>query len=162
MLLSLIVACDRNRVIGRRGELPWKLPRDLQRFKELSIGKAIVMGRKTHLSIGRSLPGRKNIVITSQPGQVQTGCLAYVTLNQALDSLREEDEVLVIGGEAIYRECVPMAKRIYLTEVEANIWDGDVYFPELDLTEWKIKTTDHYARDSQHEYGFSFKVLERY
>ena len=81
---------------------------------------------------------------------------------EALESLREEDEVLAIGGETIYRECVPMAKRIYLTEVEANIWDGDVYFPELDLTEWKIKTTDHYARDSQHEYGFSFKVLERY
>ena len=162
MLLSLIVACDRNRVIGRRGELPWKLPRDLQRFRELSMGKAIVMGRKTHLSIGCLLPGRKNIVITSQPDQVQTGCLVYATLNQALDSLREEDEVLAIGGETIYRECVPMAKRIYLTEVEANIWDGDVYFPELDLSEWEIKTVDRYSRDSKHEYGFSFKILERY
>mgnify|MGYP002837175488 FL=1 len=160
--MSLIVACDRNRVIGRKGKLPWKLPRDLQRFKKISMGKAIIMGRKTHLSIGCVLPGRKNIVITSNPAQIGPGCSVYLTLNEALESLREEDEVLAIGGETIYRECVPMAKRIYLTEVETNIWDGDVYFPEIDLKEWEIKTVARYSPDPQHEYGFSFKVLERY
>ena len=160
--MSLIVACDRNRVIGRKGKLPWKLPRDLQRFKKISMGKAIIMGRKTHLSIGCVLPGRKNIVITSNPAQIGPGCSVYLTLNEALESLREEDEVLAIGGETIYRECVPMAKRIYLTEVETNIWDGDVYFPEIDLKEWEIKTVARYSPDPQHKYGFSFKVLERY
>ena len=126
------------------------------------MGKAIIMGRKTHLSIGCVLPGRKNIVITSNPAQIGPGCSVYLTLNEALESLREEDEVLAIGGETIYRECVPMAKRIYLTEVETNIWDGDVYFPEIDLKEWEIKTVARYSPDPQHEYGFSFKVLERY
>ena len=161
MLLSLIVACDKNRVIGRFGELPWRLPRDLRRFKELSMGKTLVMGRKTHQSIGRILPGRKNIVITSKPNLVKLGCVVYPSLEKALDSLKEEIEVLIIGGETIYRESLPSVSRIYMTEVDGIVMSGDVHFPKINLSEWRSETIAKYPPDHKHEFGMIFKILER-
>ena len=160
MLLSLIVACDKNQVIGRNGTLPWHLPRDLQRFKDITIGKSIIMGRKTHDSIGRALPGRKNLVLTSQPANSYQDCFVYADLKTALKSVKTETEVFVIGGETVYLESLPFAGRIYMTEI-AGVVDGDVFFPAVDLSEWDEVIIATHVPDFQHEYGFSFKVLNR-
>ena len=148
MLLSLIVAFDQNRVIGKDGTLPWNLPRDLRRFKEISLGKTVVMGRKTHQSIGRVLPERKNVVISSNPRLVDSDCLSFSSLRTALKALEGDKEVFIIGGESIYRESIPLADKIYLTEIDGSVEGGDVYFPKLDLHEWEteIKEKFHIIR----------------
>ena len=161
MLLSLIVAFDQNRVIGKDGTLPWSLPRDLRRFKEISLGKTVVMGRKTHQSIGRVLPERKNVVISSNPRLVDSNCLSFTSLRSALKALEGDKEVFIIGGESIYRESIPLADKIYLTEVEGAVGGGDVYFPKLDLDEWRIEVKEKYSPDSENKFGMTFKLLHR-
>ena len=161
MLLSLIVAFDKDRVIGRNGELPWKLPRDLQRFKSLSVGKTIIMGRKTHQSIGRVLPERKNVVITNNPQFVQVGCPIFSSLDAALKGLEAEEEVFIIGGESLYRESIPLASIIYLTEVEGLVNGGDTFFPMLEADEWRAEVLGRYPPDQKNNFGMTFKVLHR-
>ena len=161
MLLSLIVAFDQNRVIGKDGTLPWSLPRDLRRFKEISIGKTVVMGRKTHQSIGRMLPERKNVVISSNAHLVDVNCFSFTSLPKALKALEGDKEVFIIGGESIYRESIPMADKIYLTEIDGSVEGGDVYFPKLDLHEWEIETKEKYLPDLKNKFGMTFKVLHR-
>ena len=161
MLLSLIVAFDQNRVIGKEGTLPWSLPRDLRRFKEISIGKTVVMGRKTHQSIGRMLPERKNVVISSNAHLVDVNCFSFTSLPKALKALEGDKEVFIIGGESIYRESIPMADKIYLTEIDGSVEGGDVYFPKLDLHEWEIETKEKYLPDLKNKFGMTFKVLHR-
>ena len=160
-LLGLIVAFDQNRVIGKHGTLPWRLPRDLKRFKEISLGKTVVMGRKTHQSIGRMLPGRKNVVISSNAHLVDTNCLSFTSLRKALKALEGDKEVFIIGGESIYRESIPLADKIYLTEIDASIEGGDVHFPKLDLREWEIEIKEKYLPDLKNKFGMTFKVLNR-
>ena len=161
MLLSLIVAFDKNRVIGKEGTLPWSLPRDLKRFKEISLGKTVVMGRKTHQSIGRMLPERKNVVISSNAKLADIKCLSFTSLRKALKALESDKEVFIIGGESIYRESIPLADKIYLTEIDCSVEGGDVYFPKLDLYEWEIETKEKYLPDLNNKFGMTFKVLHR-
>ena len=149
LLLSLIVAFDQNRVIGKEGTLPWSLPRDLRRFKEISLGKTVVMGRKTHQSIGRMLPERKNVVISSNAHLVDVNCFSFTSLPKALKALEGDKEVFIIGGESIYRESIPLADKIYLTEIDGSVEGGDVYFPKLDLHEWEIETEEKYLDPKQ-------------
>jgi dihydrofolate reductase len=141
MKLSLIVAVSRNGVIGLDNQLPWHLPEDLKYFKSVTMGKPIVMGRKTYDSIGRPLPGRTNIVITRDPSWHADGVMVAQSLESALDMGSKAsaeagvEEVMVIGGEQIYRMTLPAADRLYLTQVDADV-EGDAFFPELDTAQW--------------------------
>lgn len=165
MRLSIIVAAAENGVIGRDNALPWHLPGDLAHFRRITMGKPIVMGRKTFESIGRPLPGRTNIVITRDPGWRREGVHAVGSLEQAL-ALAEDiaaaagaQELMVIGGAEIYAAALPLASRIYLTEVHAAL-EGDAFLPELDRAAWcEVSRQRQQAAEAGHDY--SFVVLER-
>jgi len=160
MRISLIVAASTNNVIGVDGRMPWHLSEDLRRFKALTLGKPVIMGRKTHESIGQALTGRTNIVLTSNPDYSSPGCEVATRLDQALAYAGEADEVMVIGGAFVYREFLPMADRIYLTRVKAHI-EGDALFPELDSDEWTVTAKEDFPAGDDRDYGFSLKVLDR-
>jgi dihydrofolate reductase len=136
MSLSLLVAMSRNRVIGRGNRLPWHLPSDLRRFKRLTMGHTIVMGRKTYESIGRPLPGRRMVVLTRQPDfAAPDGVVVAHALREALG--RNEDEIFIVGGADLFAQTLPLARKLYLTLVEAEI-EGDTYFPEWDGSQWTL------------------------
>jgi len=160
MRLSAIVAMSENRVIGRDNQLPWRLPADLRHFKALTLGKSILMGRKTHESIGRLLPGRRNIIITrNQQFQVPQALVVH-SVEAVLNEICNEDELMIIGGAELYRELLPQTQRIYLTMIHAQI-EGDSYFPELTPQEWhKISNEDHPV-DTENPYPYSFEIWER-
>lgn len=160
MRLSILVALDRTRLIGRSGGLPWHLPADLRRFKAITMGKTVVMGRVTHESIGRPLPGRRNIVLTHQPDYVSPGCEIFPSLDLALSRSRGEEEVMIIGGRAVYIEAIPICTRIYLTEVDAEL-EGDVYFPVLAADAWHEASVERHVADSEHRFSYCFKVFDR-
>ena len=155
----------RNRVIGRNGDLPWQLPADLQHFKSVTMGKPIIMGRKTFESIGRPLPDRKNIVVTRRANFISDGVLisnnltAAIALGKAIASEDNVDEIMVIGGGEIYAKALSDADRLYLTEVHADI-DGDTFFPALDRGLWREKSRNSHAADGDKP-GFDFILLER-
>lgn len=159
-LLSLIVAMSRNRVIGRDNRLPWRLPADLQFFKRTTLGKPIVMGRRTFESIGRPLPERINIIVTTRGDYQAAGCIVTPTLEQALAAAAPAAEIMVIGGASLFAQCLERADRIYLTLVDAVI-AGDAYFPELNPAQWRESRRDHHPADDRHSYAFSFILLER-
>lgn len=131
--LCLIVAQAENRAIGKDNQMPWHLPEDLQYFKRVTLGKPVIMGRKTFESIGRALPGRTNIVITRQTDWQATGVTAATSLEAAIEMAASEapEEIMIIGGAQIYQESLPLAERVYLTQIHAG-FDGDAFFPELD------------------------------
>lgn len=158
MILSLIVAVANNGVIGQRNGLPWRLPEDLKRFKALTMGKPIIMGRKTFESIGKPLPGRTNIVITHQALSLP-GCTVAPSLPAAIAVAGAVEEVMVIGGAEIYRQALPLAERVYLTEVHAEVV-GDALFPALD-TQWRELAREDYPADERHAFAYSFVILTR-
>jgi len=160
MRLSLIVAMDRNGVIGANGVLPWRLPADLQHFREVTMGKPIVMGRRTHESIGRPLPGRENIVISGQPGYRARGCTVLDSLDAALRHCAAQDEAFVMGGAELYRQTLGRADRIYLTEVHADV-EGDTTFPPWDREVWREIERRDFGSDEANLYCYSFVILER-
>jgi len=155
----------RNRVIGRAGKLPWRLPAELQHFKSVTMGKPIIMGRKTFESIGRPLPGRTNIIVTRQADFVAEGTLTasdFIAAKARCEAIARNDgvdEIMVIGGGEIYTLAMPYARRIYLTEVQADI-DGDTMFPELDPTVWHERDRKSHRPD-QNTPGYDFVLLER-
>ena len=161
-MVYFVVAVADNGVIGNKGELPWgRLPADLQHFKRLTVGHPVVMGRRTYDSLGRALPKRPNIVVTRQPGWSAPGCETAASVLAALDRARElDEEVCVIGGGEIYREALPAADVIYLTEVHHS-FEGDAYFPPLNPTEWREETRERHEADAEHAYAFSFVKLRR-
>ncbi len=159
MRISLIVAVSANNVIGANGKLPWHLSADLKRFKAITMGKPMIMGRATYDSIGMALPGRRSIVMTRQPTFEAAGCDVVASPEQALAIAGDLDEVMVIGGSKIYALFLPMAERIYLTRVHANI-AGDTFFPDLDTKDWDIIELQDFAADGQ-EPGFSFECWQR-
>ena len=161
--LAMIAAMARNRVIGRENQLPWHISADLKHFKRTTLGKPIVMGRKTFESIGRPLPGRTNIVVSRQPDYRSEGVVVVSGTEAAVQKAQEvalrdgADEVMVIGGEQLYRGLLPYAKRLYLTEVDCEV-DGDAWFPEIERGDWRELTRDGGEEGS---WRFSFVVLER-
>ncbi len=159
-MISLIVAASANDVIGAQGELPWRLSDDLRRFKEVTMGKPIVMGRKTWDSIGRPLPGRQNIVITRQGDFAAEGCDVVGSVDEALSAAGDAAEVMIIGGSQVYALFLPRADRLYLTRVHARI-DGDAFFPAISETEWRLVSEEHHAADERNEHAFSFQCLDR-
>jgi dihydrofolate reductase len=158
-MISLIAAVAENGVIGRAGALPWRLRDDLKFFKEQTMGKALVMGRKTHESIGRPLPGRENIVLTRDPRARFAGCRTASSVQEAL-ALAGDREVMVIGGAAIYRAFLPLAERIYLTEVK-GAFEGDVHFPAWDPAEWTEVTRQSHPAGDGNDAPFDRVVLVR-
>ena len=160
MIISIAVAMDKKGVIGLEGELPWHLSADLKRFKAMTMGKPLIMGRKTHESIGRPLPGRKNIVLTRLKEFKTEGCTVVHSLQEALDVAGDVDEVITMGGAGIYDQSLARANRIYLTEVHADV-SGDVYFPEYDRDEWAEVAREDHSADDKNDFDYSFVVLER-
>lgn len=164
MRISIIVAVAENDVIGRGGQLPWRLSADLRRFKRLTMGHTIVMGRRTWESIGRQLPGRRMIVVSRQPGYEVgiAGVATAISLNEALRLAADagEDEVFFIGGAELYREALTQAGRLYLTRVHAEV-NGDTRFPPLELSQWRPIESEHHAADATNEFPFTFEVYER-
>ena len=159
-MLSIIVAVADNGVIGSGNRLPWRLPDDLKRFKALSLGKPVVMGRKTFDSIGRPLPGRTNIVISRQPGLEIPGCRVVASIEEALEAAQPAPEVVIVGGADIYRQVLPQVTTIHLTRVHADV-AGDVLFPELQPHEWREVAKEYHPADERHAHAFTFSTLER-
>jgi len=162
MTVSLIAAIARNGVIGSDGKLPWSLPADLKRFREITTGHHVIMGRKTHESIGRPLPDRTNVVLSRTRGYAPAGCTVAHGLEEALEQARAagDDEALVIGGATVYAAALPSAERLYLTRIDADV-TGDVRFPRLDPACWSEVSREEHAADDRHEHGFALTVLER-
>ncbi len=158
-MISLIVAVADHGVIGQQNALPWRLSGDLKRFKAVTMGKPIIMGRKTFDSIGKPLPGRANIVVTRQSDLQLPGCVVVSSLEQALTSV-QADEYMIIGGAEIYRQALPLAQRVYLTRVHANI-SGDAFFPVLEPSQWHETSREDAPADEQNQYAHSFITLER-
>lgn len=164
--LVLVAAVAENGVIGRDGELPWRLPGDLKRFKAITVGKPVLMGRKTFVSIGRPLPRRPNIVLTRDPAFQAEGAIVAPSLHAAMELARVEaerlgaDEIAVIGGSALYAETLPRADRIYLTEVHASP-PGTARFPAFDRGEWREISREGPLQGPGDEHSYSFVVLER-
>lgn len=161
MTLSIIVAIASDGAIGRANDLLWHLPADLKRFKELTTGHTILMGRKTFESLPRGpLPNRRNIII-SRSLPTQPGAEVYPTIQQAIEACASDGEVFIIGGGEIYRQLLPDTERIYLTRVQASFPDAEVFFPELDPTEWIEEAREIYPRDERNEYDTELLLLRR-
>lgn len=160
MILSCIVAVAENGVIGRGNGLPWRLPADLQRFKELTTGHTLIMGRKTFESIGRPLPDRTSIVLTRDRAYERPGAVVVHSLEEALERCRGEQEVFAIGGAAVFREALPRAQRLYLTRVHADV-AGDVRFPDESLEGWERVAQTPLPADERNEYATTYEVYVR-
>lgn len=159
-MISIIVAASTNNVIGAEGELPWKISDDLRRFKALTMGKPIVMGRLTWESIGRPLPGRQNIVITRQPDFSADGCDVVASPAAALDVAGDAEEVMIIGGSQIYELFLPKAGRLHITRVRAEI-EGDAFFPSIDEADWELVESESHEASEANEFAFDFRTYER-
>ncbi len=157
--LSVIVARAENGVIGINNQLPWRLSNDLQYFKHVTMGKPIVMGRKTFESIGRPLPGRTNIVVTRNPEWKAENVIVVHSLQQALEASADADEVMLIGGAELYQQGLGLASTVYLTEVKASL-EGDAYFPELS-SEWEEVSRNPQAADEKNQFEHDFVVYKR-
>jgi dihydrofolate reductase len=158
--VSLIVAMAQNGVIGRGSTLPWHLPEDLKRFKATTMGKPMLMGRKTFESIGRALPGRLNLVLTRDLHWSAPGVSVVHSLEEALTRADAAEELMVIGGAEIYQLAMPFARRIYLTHVQADV-AGDTFFPAFDATQWVDVQCDAHPADERNSYSVTFVTLER-
>ena len=157
MIISLIAAMGRNRVIGKDNSLPWKLSADLKRFRQITSGKPVIMGRKTFESIGKPLPGRMNIIITKDEEYKAEGCVVVHSAEEALGAAHGNNEAMIIGGSQIFKEFLPKANRMYLTFIDAD-YEGDAYFPEYNKDEWKEM---HNEGHNDNGLRYSFVDLER-
>lgn len=159
MSLSIIAAMSANRVIGINNTIPWKLPEDLKYFKKLTLGKSIIMGRKTFESIGRALPSRENIVLTKQQTYQVQGVKVAHSLKEAIE-LAENPEIFIIGGAEIYKQSLPLVETVYLTLIEKN-FDGDAYFPKLDLKVWQLVQEENHYSESE-KFAYKFQIYKKH
>lgn len=159
-MISIIVAASTNNVIGVQGALPWRLSDDLKRFKRLTMGKPVVMGRLTWESIGRPLPGRQNIIITRRSGYAAAGCDVVTSPAAALEMAGDAKEIMIIGGSEIYALFLPKAGRLHLTRVHADI-AGDAFFPAIDDHDWALVSCDANESSDDNEFAFEFMTYER-
>ncbi|GHG61200.1 dihydrofolate reductase [Alishewanella longhuensis] len=161
MHIAMIAAMAANRVIGRNNQMPWHLPADLKHFKALTLGKPVIMGRKTFESIGRPLPGRRNIVISRQEASANSQVEWVNSIEQALALVADVPEVMIIGGAEIYRQCLPLAKRLYLTQIELDV-AGDAFFPDyLAAAAWHELSNEYFAAGTDNPLAYRFLTLER-
>lgn len=161
MKIILVAAHAQNRVIGKNNELVWHLPRDFKHFKEATLGHPIVMGRKTFESLGKPLPKRTSIIITRDRHYQKEGCIVVYSLDEAISEAKKLDEhIYIIGGAEIYKQALPIANLMYLTEVKANP-EGDAFFPEFSTKEWKETNRHSFKKDDKNEYDFDIVTWER-
>lgn len=164
MILSLIVAADENNAIGVNNTLPWHLPEDLKFFKRTTLGKPVIMGRKTYESLGKPLPGRLNIVLTrgSKP-ELPEGVVLLHTLEEAVKyaEVQGAEEAMVLGGGEIFRQAAGMVDRMYITRVHAKIAGADTFFPAIDHTHWTLKVQEQHLADEKHQFDYTFETYER-
>ncbi len=161
MRISAIVAMSQNRVIGKDNQLPWHLPADLKRFKKLTMGHPILMGRKTYESIGHALPGRLNIIITHDRAFKAKDCVIVHSIDEALQAAEKYDEVFVIGGALLFQQMWSLIERLYLTIIHQD-FVGDVFFPEIDLAKWReIESEPHLAKENGDQFTYTFKFFCR-
>ena len=151
---------DQQGVIGINNNLPWRLSSDLQNFKKVTMGKPIVMGRKTYESIGKPLPGRENIIITRSSGYQAEGCTVFNTLEEMYEYCADVEEVVIIGGAELYKQTFAKVDRMYLTEVHTKV-EGDTFFPEFERNQWREVEREEFEANEKNEYAFSFVVLDR-
>jgi len=154
-MLSIIVATDELGLIGKDNDLPWRLSADLQYFRRITMGKPLIMGRNTHESIGRVLPGRQNIILTRDENYMAKGCDVVHTLKSALAHCKDSDEVIVMGGASLYKQFLPQADRLYLTLVHAKL-EGDTWFPEWYDIDWQEVSRETHQSDDKNEFDYSF------
>ncbi|MCT4351493.1 type 3 dihydrofolate reductase [Vibrio sp. NC2] len=159
MIISMIAAMANNRVIGKDNQMPWHLPADFAWFKRSTMGKPVVMGRKTYDSIGRPLPGRLNVVISRDESLEIEGVTTVTSIEKALELVSDVDEVMIIGGGSIYESCLPKANKLYLTYIDFDV-DGDTQFPDWGEG-WKQSFNDIYQADEKNKHNMEFVVLER-
>ena len=160
-MLSMIAGMAHNRVIGKDNQLPWHLPADLGWFKRTTMGKPIIMGRKTHESIGKPLPGRQNIIISTNTDLQLAGCDVVNSPEAAIELVSNEPEIMVIGGALIYELFLPHVDRLYLTQVDAEV-DGDAFFPDYEaVAEWQTVFREDHVADKKNGYNYSFQQLNR-
>ena len=160
MIVSLIAAMDRNRLIGAGNRLPWHLPADLKHFRAVTMGKPIIMGRKTFESLGRPLPGRHNIVVSRDSAFSADGCTVARTVEEALSAAEPSIEAMVIGGAKLYAEFMNQAHRMYLTLIDGE-FEGDTLFPAYDENDWREVAREDLEPDDKNPYPYSFVILER-
>jgi len=163
MKISIIVAIATNHVIGVDNQLPWHLPADLQYFKALTLNHPIIMGRKTYESIGRPLPKRENIVISRSQNIHNDQIVLKNSIEQAFEYCRSKsyNEVFIIGGDTIYKQTISLADKLYITRVNTTIENGNAFFPEIDLQEWKLISSMKNLADEKNQFNYSFDVYEK-
>ncbi len=160
MIIALISAMGRNRVIGINNTLPWRLPADLKHFKQITLGKPVLMGRKTYESIGKPLPGRTNIIISRDSDYQVPGCIVAHSIDAALTAAAGHEEIMVIGGAALYQQLLPRADRLYLTLIDED-FKGDAWFPEIQPEQWQERERVDHAPDAANSYHYSFLMLQK-
>lgn len=158
--LTIIAAIARNGVIGKNNTLPWHLPADMAFFKKTTTDHTIVMGRKNYQDIGRPLPNRRNIVLSRDPGFAANGCEIVNSFADMLDKTSNDDKVFIIGGAAIYETALEYANKMYLTRIDADI-EGDVFFPDINWSDWKEISNEHHEANEKNKFGFSIVEYER-
>ncbi len=161
MKISLIVAMSKNRVIGRDNKMPWHLSADLKRFRAITMNSPILMGRKTFESIGKPLDGRTNLILSKNANYQPQGCLVFQSLELALNTAKNYGgEVFIIGGATLYEIALPLAKRLYLTDIQAE-FEGDTFFPEFDVNEWNEIACEQIDNDEKVDFSYRFLTLEK-
>jgi dihydrofolate reductase len=156
MIITLIAAMDKNRAIGIDNTLPWHLPADLAHFKRITMGKPIMMGRKTYESIGRTLPGRTNIVISRNAGLAIEGCCVVVnSVDDGIKAAQDAGEIFIVGGASFYAQMIDKAQQLEITHVDAEI-TGDAFFPEIDQKVWQMASCEEHKKDYKNKYDYSF------
>lgn len=163
MIVSAIAAVSKNGVIGKNNEVPWYLPADIRYFKNKTLNHHVIMGRKTLDSIVNPLPKRTNIILTRDPFFIASNIIVAHDIEEALEIAEQngEEEVFILGGAEIYKLSMPYTDRLYLTEVDIEVEDGDTFFPEVDLKEWKLVSQDPHQPDEKNEMAYNFKIYER-
>lgn len=160
MKLAIIVATDEQGLIGKDNDLPWKLSADLQYFRRVTMGKPLIMGRNTHESIGRPLPGRQNIIVSKNLDYRVDGCTVVHSVKEAFQACNNSDEAMVMGGASLYEQLLPHAEKLYLTLVHASL-EGDTWFPDWKKTDWREVSREHHQADDKNDYPYSFIIYER-
>jgi dihydrofolate reductase len=160
-MISIIVAVAQNNAIGKNNDLLWHIPADLKRFKKLTLGHTVIMGKKTWLSLPvKPLPNRKSIVITDDPNDHFKGCITVSSIEAALALCIPSEETFILGGASVYRQFLPMTDRLYLTRVYKD-FEGDVFFPEINYSEWKLISEEYFPPDDKNDFAFSFLNYDR-
>ena len=159
MIISHLVADSNNNVIGKDNDLPWKLKKDLLHFKNYTVGKTILMGRKTFESIGKPLPNRNNFIVSTTLQNVN-GAEVFKSLDSAIENVSPGEEVVIIGGGYLFRESIKFFNKLVLTQVDCVI-DGDIFYPEVNLDQWTLEQSEDFKKDEDNEYNFSVKTFTK-